>query len=98
MRIRTRPSGRGQLRRHPSGGLSRSFSNRGFSHRRPGAWLKPVLEKPAKAGSGICFLAHPALKELVYYASLQAAEAASLNGTHPPKVSVPRRYEVARYI
>ncbi len=40
-----------------------SFSNRGFSHLRPGAWLKPVIEKPAKAGSGICLLTHPALKD-----------------------------------
>ena len=29
-------------------GRSRSFSNSGFSQRRPGAWLKPVFEKPAK--------------------------------------------------
>ena len=43
-------------------GLSRSFSN-GFSHGCPSGWLKPVFEKPAKAGSGIHPFANPALKD-----------------------------------
>lgn len=46
-------------------GPSRTY---GFSQRRPGAWLKPVFEKPAKAGSGARLPAYPALKGPVYYA------------------------------
>ncbi len=47
----------------PPEGRSRSFSNSGFSQRRPGAWLKPVCEKPAKAGSHTHLPAYPALKD-----------------------------------
>ena len=58
-------------------GRSRSFSNSGFSQRRPGAWLKPVFEKPAKAGSDTRLPAFPGPKGPVYYASRQTAKAVS---------------------
>ena len=45
----------------PEGRL-RSFSSGGFSPRGPGAWLKPLPEKPAEAGFGSRLPAHPALK------------------------------------